>query len=72
VLAQPSLFALTLLQAIKAKAIYDYAATSPDELDLTEGATYDIIDHSDASWWKAERAGRLLMVPAAYLEAADR
>jgi hypothetical protein len=61
-----------LLTATHAKALYDYAATSTDEASLQEGQTYDIVDQSEETWWKAEQNGRVLLVPAAYLEVFDR
>lgn len=54
-------------------AVYDYAPGSADELALTEGQTYQVVDQSDASWWKVEDAaqGKVFLVPAAYLEKAE-
>lgn len=54
--------------SVKAKALYTYEPTSSDELALEEGQIVDIVDKSEAEWWKAERDGLVLVVPATYLE----
>ena len=52
----------------KAKAIYTYTGNSDEELPFAEGDMLDIVDKTDDSWWKAEKAGVVFIVPAAYLE----
>lgn len=54
--------------SVKAKALYSYEPANTDELALEEGEVVDILDRSEDEWWKAERNGMVLLVPAAYLE----
>lgn len=51
-----------------ARALYDYPASGPEELPLTAGDEFTVIDDTDADWWKVERGDRALIVPAAYVE----
>lgn len=51
-----------------ATALYSYDATSDEEHSFDEGSTVTVVDTSDASWWKAEKDGRIGLVPATYLE----
>ncbi|BEJ13329.1 hypothetical protein CspHIS471_0305030 [Cutaneotrichosporon sp. HIS471] len=53
-------------------ALYDYEATSHEELSFTEGQTLPVVDQSDADWWKVEMGGAILIIPAAYVEVIDR
>jgi len=57
-----------IVEPVKAKALYEYAPANPDELPLREGETVSVVDTTDAEWWKAEKEGQVLVVPAAYLE----
>lgn len=52
----------------QAKALYTYNATNQEEMSFSEGDTLDIIDKSEADWWKTEKEGSILIVPASYLE----
>ncbi|WWD16911.1 hypothetical protein CI109_101343 [Kwoniella shandongensis] len=52
----------------RAKAMYEYAAGEEDQLPFAEGDILEIVDKSDADWWKTEKAGVIFLVPAAYLE----
>ena len=54
--------------SVKAKALYTYEGSSADELPLVEGETINIVDRSEADWWKTEQGGVIFIVPAAYLE----
>lgn len=56
---------------MKAKALYSYEGTNPDELPFAEGDELSIVDRGDSDWWKAEQSGVVFIVPAAYLEVAD-
>lgn len=57
------------------KAVYDYTATSEDELTIKEDGLYFLLDDSDPDWYKVraksddddEPSG---LVPSAYLEEA--
>ncbi len=53
---------------VKAAAMYPYAAGNPDELSFEEGDVLAIVDRSEPDWWKAEKDGKIHVVPAAYLE----
>jgi len=56
------------VEQVPATALYDYESTNADELGLHEGDALMIVDRSEADWWKAERDGRVYVVPAAYVE----
>ncbi|TXT04229.1 hypothetical protein VHUM_04227 [Vanrija humicola] len=57
--------------ATPARAVYDYAAGSAEELSLTEGDALEVIDQADPDWWKVEKSGAVYIVPAAYVEIID-
>ncbi|GHJ86190.1 hypothetical protein NliqN6_2592 [Naganishia liquefaciens] len=52
----------------QAKALFPYAGNTDEELPFAEGDTINIVDSSEADWWKAEKGGMIFIVPAAYLE----
>ncbi|KAL6308638.1 hypothetical protein BKA93DRAFT_822360 [Sparassis latifolia] len=56
------------IEATKAKALYAYAGSSPDEMSFAEEDELTIVDRSDPDWWKAEQGGAVFIVPAGYLE----
>ncbi|TFK20128.1 hypothetical protein FA15DRAFT_600278 [Coprinopsis marcescibilis] len=60
-----------IVKPVKAKALYDYAAENADELSLQEGQIVSVVDNSEEEWWKAEKDGLVLVVPAAYLELVE-
>ncbi|EGG13950.1 myosin IB [Cavenderia fasciculata] len=51
-----------------AKALYDYDATSQDELTFKEGDVLTIVQKSDG-WWECDLRGRKGWCPANYLQA---
>lgn len=53
---------------IRAKAIYDYTATGPDELSIAEGDVINVTDATDPDWWKGEVGARSGTFPATYVE----
>ncbi|KIY46490.1 hypothetical protein FISHEDRAFT_75585 [Fistulina hepatica ATCC 64428] len=56
----------------KAHAMYDYTATNPDELSLSEGREVSVVDTTeDQDWWKVEEGGSVFIVPAAYVELVE-
>lgn len=57
--------------SVRARARYSYTGGNADELPFNEGDELSIIDRDDADWWKAERAGVVFIVPAAYLEVLE-
>lgn len=50
------------------KALYDYSATTGEELSFSEGDNLAVVDQSDPDWWKVEKDGAILLVPASYVE----
>ena len=48
-------------------AVYPYSAGSSAEAALKEGQHYQVVDQSDADWWKIVDGSRIGIVPAAYL-----
>ncbi|KAG9017136.1 hypothetical protein FRB90_001611 [Tulasnella sp. 427] len=64
----PYTYVQVIDQVIQAKALFAYTATTAEELSFNEGDTLDIIDRSEADWWKTEKDGSVLIVPASYLE----
>ncbi|CAK5279140.1 unnamed protein product [Mycena citricolor] len=59
------------IHAVKAKAVYAYAAGNPDEVSFDEGEQLTIIDHSEDEWWKVDKGGEILIAPAGYLELVE-
>ena len=59
------------LRTAKAKALYTYEGGNAFELAFVEGDILDLVDHSEADWWRTERDGAVFIVPAAYLELQD-
>ncbi len=54
---------------IKARALYSYAGSTPEELPFAEGDELVIVDDKeDPTWWKTEKAGVVFLVPSSYLE----
>lgn len=56
------------VHAVKARAVYPYDGGAPDELPFVEGDVLDVVDQSDADWWKVEKEGVVFRVPGSYLE----
>lgn len=50
------------------RALYEYAAGNDEELSFHEGDKLAVVDKSDPDWWKVEKDGAILLVPAAYVE----
>lgn len=58
-----------LLAAQLAKGLYDYTATSSEEISFSEGDELTIVDSTDSSWWKALKGNSNIgLVPATYVE----
>ncbi|KAJ7590631.1 hypothetical protein C8J56DRAFT_887202 [Mycena floridula] len=64
----PKIYVQEVLQ-VAAKALYAYEATKDDEMTFEEGDSITLVDQSPGDWWMAEKSGKVLLVPAAYLEA---
>lgn len=55
--------------AVKAKALYAYTGTSPEEATFREGDELLVVDQDDANWWRVDVGGsKVLIAPATYLE----
>lgn len=55
--------------AVKAKALYAYTGTSPEEATFSEGDQLLVVDQDDANWWRVDVGGsKVLIAPATYLE----
>ncbi|RXN02532.1 GRB2-related adapter -like protein [Labeo rohita] len=54
--------------AIQVKALYDFTAEEDDELGFSANDIIEVLDRSDASWWKGRLRGRTGLFPANYIE----
>ena len=64
----PVAYVVEMDQAIAAKALYDYEATSAEEATIEEGEILQIVDQSDPDWWLIAQGAHCLLVPANYVE----
>ncbi|XP_056257605.1 GRB2-related adapter protein 2a isoform X3 [Seriola aureovittata] len=52
--------------AVQVKALYDFTAEEDDELGFCAGDVIEVLDRSDASWWKGRLRGKTGLFPANY------
>ncbi|TNN52856.1 Growth factor receptor-bound protein 2 [Liparis tanakae] len=52
--------------AQQVKALYDFRAEEDDELGFSAGDVIELLDRSDASWWKGRLRGKSGLFPANY------
>ena len=51
---------------IKVKALYDFTVEEDDELGFSSGDVIEVLDRSDATWWKGRLRGKSGLFPANY------
>ncbi|XP_020508339.2 GRB2-related adapter protein 2a [Labrus bergylta] len=52
--------------SLQVKALYDFRAEEDDELGFCAGDIIEVIDRSDASWWRGRLRGKSGLFPANY------
>ncbi|KAK5855856.1 hypothetical protein PBY51_007496 [Eleginops maclovinus] len=52
--------------SIQVKALYDFIAEEQDELGFSTGDIIEVLDRSDASWWRGKLRGKSGLFPANY------
>ncbi|XP_040917952.1 GRB2-related adapter protein 2a [Toxotes jaculatrix] len=52
--------------AVQVKALYNFTAEEDDEIGFSAGEIIEVLDRSDASWWKGMVRGRIGLFPANY------
>ncbi|XP_029015376.1 GRB2-related adapter protein 2a [Betta splendens] len=53
-------------KSLQVKALYNFVAEEDDELGFCAGDVIEVLDRSDASWWKGRLRGKSGLFPANY------
>ncbi|KAK8793418.1 hypothetical protein WA158_004777 [Blastocystis sp. Blastoise] len=54
--------------AVYAEALYDFPGTDTDELPLTRGMKFKVLNQHESGWWTGESKGKTGMFPANYVK----
>jgi hypothetical protein len=65
----PRAYVQSIEQPAKAKALYDFEGSSPEEMSFVSEQILDVVEHEDENWWKViDQQDRILIIPATYVE----
>lgn len=53
------------------RALYDYEATSAEEISFSEGEVFKVLEKSDDGWWTGEKDGVVGHFPSMVVEELD-
>ncbi|XP_053325275.1 GRB2-related adapter protein 2 [Spea bombifrons] len=59
-------------RARRVKALYDFKAMEPDELDFNTNDIIEVLDYSNASWWMGRLGDNVGLFPSNYVTNIDR
>ncbi|XP_023698480.1 GRB2-related adaptor protein 2-like [Paramormyrops kingsleyae] len=65
---QSDAIAHTQNQTLQVRALYDFKAEEEDELGFHAGDLIEVLNRSDASWWKGRLRGKVGLFPTNYVE----
>ncbi|KAM8930532.1 GRB2-related adapter protein 2 [Pelodytes ibericus] len=56
----------------RVKALYDFKALEPDELDFHTSDIIEVLDYSNSSWWMGRLGEKIGLFPSNYVASIDR
>ncbi|CAH2293618.1 GRB2-related adapter 2 isoform X2 [Pelobates cultripes] len=56
----------------RVKALFDFKAMEPDELDFHASDIIEVLDYSNSSWWMGRLGDRVGLFPSNYVASIDR